>query len=557
MRRNRHDLSLAKAGRQRLARIIRDRMSTRLITVLAVALVIVSACAVGLGVTFAGSDTPTMRAGVAVPAEQKQVIDSAAHSCPSLTFARLAGQLMAESAFDTAVTTTSSGGRGIAGLTDVVWSRWRPNADAPRSDAKANIEALAHDMCDLVGQLRAAKVPGDGWRDALAAYHSGISAVTRAGGVPPAATGYVNLVAGYAAWYAQPSPRPATPSATPSQSPGSSAGGWGPAKPIPATYLPLVLAAGKTCPAITAARVAAQLMAASAFQPNLVGAAGGQGIAQFLPEIWSQYAPSSATSPWDPSAAVPALSNAMCDLVGQLSSLGTDPYPLALAAFQWGPLPVRAAGGVSAAPTLQDFIHAVQKYAQAYATDPNLSAGKLASPAPPPTTAAKSTTGQSGTTQSTRGGSGTGGSGTAQSGSTRSGTTRPPANTTGGQNATKKPVPPPAPVWTALTVKATTVLERGQSVHSNRTQLVMESNGDLDIFDENHQRRWTSGTSAKGGSKAVFQADGNLVVYNQNSQSVWTSNTAGRDGAVLVLEADGNVCVVYQGIVVWAANTAH
>jgi hypothetical protein len=536
---------MAAAGPHRIARMARGAMRRPLISALAVALAIVCASAIGLGVTFAGAETSTVRTGLAVPTEQQQVIDSAAHSCPGLTSARLAGQLMAESGFDPGAATANTGGRGVAGLTDVAWSHWRPNTDATRSDMTANIVALAHDMCDLIGQVRAAKIPGDGWRNALAAFHSGIDAVVKAAGVPSDASGYVDLVAGYAAWYARPAPRSARPAPSHSPAPGSPAGGGGAAKPIPASYLPLVIAAGRTCPTITAARVAAQLMAASAFQPNLVGPAGAQGIAQFLPEIWSQYAPSPTASPWDPSAAIPVLSDAMCDLVSQLSPLGPDPYPLALAAFQWGPLTVRAAGGAKATATLQDSLRTVQNYAQAYATDPQLSDGKLATSSPTPTPAQAQAPTQ------------------AQAQPT---TARAPANSTGGQGAAPPPPParapakkpaPAAPAWRPLTVTATTVLERGQSVQSNRTELVMENSGDLAIYDENHKRRWSSGTSAAGGTRTVFQADGNLVVYNQNWQQVWSSNTPGRDGAVLVLEADGNVCVVYQGIVVWAANTAH
>jgi hypothetical protein len=79
--------------------------------------------------------------------------------------------------------------------------------------------------------------------------------------------------------------------------------------------------------------------------------------------------------------------------------------------------------------------------------------------------------------------------------------------------------------------------------------------GALAIYDENNQRRWNSGTAGRG-DRAIFQADGNFVVYDRTMTSVWTSNTPGHDGAVLVLEADGNVCVVYQGQVIWASDTA-
>jgi hypothetical protein len=85
-------------------------------------------------------------------------------------------------------------------------------------------------------------------------------------------------------------------------------------------------------------------MAASGFQADVLGPTGAQGAAQFLPQIWAQYAPSPSASPWDPGAAVPALSTAMCDLVAQLTSLGGDPYRVALAAFWWGPQAVRQAG---------------------------------------------------------------------------------------------------------------------------------------------------------------------------------------------------------------------
>jgi hypothetical protein len=122
--------------------------------------------------------------------------------------------------------------------------------------------------------------------------------------------------------------------------------------------------------------------------------------------------------------------------------------------------------------------------------------------------------------------------------------------------AQPSPAQPSPTYWTELAVKATTVLDRGQSVQTNRTRLVMEDGGDLAIYDETNRLRWSSGTAGRG-YRAVFQADGNLVVYDQNWTGLWTSGTAGRNGAVLVLETDGNVCVVYRSQVIWAANTAH
>jgi hypothetical protein len=109
---------------------------------------------------------------------------------------------------------------------------------------------------------------------------------------------------------------------------------------------------------------------------------------------------------------------------------------------------------------------------------------------------------------------------------------------------------------TELTLQAPAVLERGQSVLTSRARMIMGNGGDLAIYDEHKQRRWTSGTTG-GGYEAVFQSDGNLVVYDQNRTALWASNTDGHVGAVLVLKTDGNVCVVYQGQVIWASNTSH
>src|SRR5437899_6404975 len=56
-------------------------------------------------------------AGVEVPADELQMIDAAAASCPGLTPPRLAGQLMANSGFNPQAK-RAGGGSGIAGLTD-------------------------------------------------------------------------------------------------------------------------------------------------------------------------------------------------------------------------------------------------------------------------------------------------------------------------------------------------------------------------------------------------------------------------------------------------------
>ena len=182
-----------------------------LAVVTAAAVIAVAGIASGAGTSGDPVSNPAP-AGIPVPAEYLSAVRSAALSCPMLSPARLAGQLMANSQFD-AEHTTSAGGVGLAGLTDAAWDAWKPAAQARRGDATANIVALAHEMCDLSGRLRVAKVPGDMWRNALAAADTSLDDVRGAAGVPAVATGYVRTVVAYASWYSGHENLDATPPA--------------------------------------------------------------------------------------------------------------------------------------------------------------------------------------------------------------------------------------------------------------------------------------------------------------------------------------------------------
>jgi hypothetical protein len=186
----------------------------------------------------ARSVPPAELAGRPVSSTELATIRAAALSCPTLTPARLAGQLMAT----TRMGAGTGKGTGIAGLSEAAWRSWAPASDAQRSDPVANIHALAHYMCDLVGQLRAADVAGDLWRASLAAFHTDLPTVLAARGVPATARAYVDAAVRYAAWYARqpgfstgaaPSQSPSsgtpTPAATPSVAPTTA---------VPRTYPP-------------------------------------------------------------------------------------------------------------------------------------------------------------------------------------------------------------------------------------------------------------------------------------------------------------------------------
>lgn len=373
------------AGSARLFRPILDRRWPGSVLVLVLVLAVGAQGYLAFEPVLADNGELT---GTPVSATDLRTIQTAALSCPSLTAPRLAGQVMAASGFDSGAV-GKGGRRGLAGLDPHGWDKWHPWPDARQGDPQANIVALAHQTCEMVGELRTAGVPGDPWRTAVAATKVGPDAVRKVKGIPASAQKYVDTVSSYADWYArQPefggadtattTPAPDTPDAAPDT-----------VKALPDEYVADVLKAGQICPAVTPARVAAQLMAASAFDPNKQSASGAQGIAQFLPEIWTAYARSSdaaTASPWNPDSAIPMLGTTMCDLAGQLSALTSgDPYTLALAAFQWSATAIRQAGGVPQSKALQDNADRVLSYVDYYAKDTRL-APKKASASPSPST---------------------------------------------------------------------------------------------------------------------------------------------------------------------------
>ena len=85
---------------------------------------------------------------------------------------------------------------------------------------------------------------------------------------------------------------------------------------------------------VSAALLAAQLLAESNFNPFAVSPAGARGIAQFMPGTAAAYG---LRDPFDPAAATDAQARLMSDLLRQFGSVA-----LALAAYNAGPAPVAA-----------------------------------------------------------------------------------------------------------------------------------------------------------------------------------------------------------------------
>lgn len=297
--------------------------------------------------------------GQRLSGQDARIVVSAASSCPALTPARLAGQVMAASGFGSGpVAELRDDGRaGVAALTPEQWRDNQPWPGADPADHEAGITALAHLMCRQIGQARTVKIDGDPWRTALAGYRVGADQVVAAGRVPAgAAADYVATVERYASWYATQPLTAALPAATADAA----------IVAVPDAYAAVVVAAGKLCPAMPPARIAAQIMATSGFQPGKLGPAGEQGIAQFLPQVWTANAAAAGQhSPWDPSAAIPALGRTMCRLVQQAGGEYAD----ALTAFTGGTKVTTAA-----------LLDVVTKAEKAYGEDARLKPPKATGP---------------------------------------------------------------------------------------------------------------------------------------------------------------------------------
>jgi hypothetical protein len=99
---------------------------------------------------------------------------------------------------------------------------------------------------------------------------------------------------------------------------------------------------------LSAALLAAQLMAESNFNPFAVSPAGAQGIAQFMPATAASYG---LDDPFDPVAAIDAQAHLMSDLIRQLGS-----PELALAGYNAGPGAVEACHCIPPYPETQAYV---------------------------------------------------------------------------------------------------------------------------------------------------------------------------------------------------------
>lgn len=146
---------------------------------------------------------------------------------------------------------------------------------------------------------------------------------------------------------------------------GAGSGGGGLPSFVPEQFRTPLLAAASRYD-VSAALLAAQLMAESNFNPNAVSSAGAQGIAQFMPATAASYG---LRDPFDPVASINAQARMMSGLLGQFGRV-----ELALAAYNAGPGAVAACDCVPPYPETQAYVARILALLDG--------AGQLAVPAP-------------------------------------------------------------------------------------------------------------------------------------------------------------------------------
>ncbi len=139
---------------------------------------------------------------------------------------------------------------------------------------------------------------------------------------------------------------------------------------VPAAYAGIITDAGRTCPQITAALLAAQINQESGFDPRALSPTNAEGIAQFEPDT----AGSNGVDPWDPDSAIHGMARLDCRYVHRFGSV-----TLALAAYNGGPGIV---GYWQQVDQTNNYVHSILAVVPHYTADSPAPAPSPEEPAP-------------------------------------------------------------------------------------------------------------------------------------------------------------------------------
>ena len=85
-------------------------------------------------------------------------------------------------------------------------------------------------------------------------------------------------------------------------------------------------------------------------------------------------------------------------------------------------------------------------------------------------------------------------------------------------------------------------------------RLLVQSDGNVVLYDTNGTPHWATNTHGTAGSSLVLKADGRLSVQTNQGQEIWGVSVSGKN--TLILQNDRNLVIYNEnGIPVWASNT--
>jgi hypothetical protein len=118
----------------------------------------------------------------------------------------------------------------------------------------------------------------------------------------------------------------------------------------------------------------------------------------------------------------------------------------------------------------------------------------------------------------------------------------------------------PREIWATHTVQTTMhpgdLLRSGWSIFSpnERYELIMQTDGNLELYDGAGRVLWASGTESPG-AYAELKTDGNLGVYSATGTVLWSTKTYKDSHAYLSLKRDGNLVLHKGSTVLWSSKT--
>ncbi len=129
---------------------------------------------------------------------------------------------------------------------------------------------------------------------------------------------------------------------------------------IPEEYRPVILAAAERCPVVPPEVLAAQLASESSWDPYAVSPAGAQGLAQFMPAVWEQYAVDGdgdgVADVWNPIDAIHSAAELNCVNAALVADVPGNELKNILAAYNAGFNQVVKYEGVPPFPETQAYV---------------------------------------------------------------------------------------------------------------------------------------------------------------------------------------------------------